>query len=260
MMLWVPLLVIILFIGLIRAAVTNNTSTRIAAMGLGILGGLVGALAVYNSIYWLHPRIAREEFLAMGLFFPIIGIVGGILALTRPAVAGALMLVSGIGSVIAVAVFLPPFWHQATYDHASFALITGGALSLVAREKGPATGKVATVLGIVGGFLSTLGSWSYIEFLLRPGRVLGAEVLIFWVIFWGLLPLMAIAGGILALRRPGIAATLMLASGTLGLGGFVATGFLDFMLFYVFVGLLLILGSALALASCEKRQQKRLSS
>lgn len=83
---------------------------RIAALILGILGGLFG---LGGAIMVLFVGGAASAFNAEGaetvaslglaaIPFSILGIVGGSLALSKPKVAGWLMLISAIGGTIAI--------------------------------------------------------------------------------------------------------------------------------------------------------------
>jgi hypothetical protein len=84
---------------------------RIAAMVLGIIGGLIGAGGVFEAIIiWRLPAEYLAEYVAWeGLLFPIMAIGGGVLALGRPAVGGILMLVSAIGGFVAAHLHWPIF-------------------------------------------------------------------------------------------------------------------------------------------------------
>ena len=128
---------------------------RIAAMVLGILGGLIGAYLVTFSPWEVPAWI----LLTWILLLPVAAIAGGVLALRRPAVGGILMLVSGIAGVIAAHLYWlhPGYWLG--YIFAGILLITGGAIALAAREKRPAARVAVMALGILGGLFDASGAY-----------------------------------------------------------------------------------------------------
>ncbi|MCL0099174.1 hypothetical protein M1O16_05020 [Dehalococcoidia bacterium] len=128
---------------------------RIAAMVLGILGGLIGAYLVTFSPWEVPAWI----LLTWTLLLPVVAIAGGVLALRRPAVGGILMLVSGIAGVIAAHLYWlhPGYWLG--YIFAGFLLIMGGAIALAAREKRPAARVAVMALGILGGLFGAYGAY-----------------------------------------------------------------------------------------------------
>ncbi|MBT9143599.1 MAG: hypothetical protein DDT29_02007 [Dehalococcoidia bacterium] len=167
---------------------------RKAAMALGILAGLLGAGWFYYESKGLTVEIPVEQ-LAWVLFLCTMGFGGGVLALIKPAVAGILMLISGIGS-FAVALIVG-------YAPLTLPLIAGGALALAACAKQPAARAAASALGILAGILGALGA--YITFFLRPGELLYSLMLF-------LFPLIAIAGGVIVLSRPAVGGILMVVT------------------------------------------------
>jgi len=72
---------------------------REAAMVLGIIGGAIGILALFTALEVLG-------ILAWGILSSLMGIAGGALALTKPKVAGILMLASAISGWGAAYMFL----------------------------------------------------------------------------------------------------------------------------------------------------------
>ncbi|MBT9140988.1 MAG: hypothetical protein DDT30_01574 [Dehalococcoidia bacterium] len=217
-------------------------TARRAAMALGILGGLVYAFCT-TYVAMGDPELTGEVLSAV-LLLPVMAIAGGLLALTRPAAAGILMLISGIGGIVF------PFlgWRLDDFGLVSpfvtLLLIPGGILALAAAcEKHPPARIAAMVFGTLAGFVGTFGVAS-------TGAMAG-EILI-----WGLLcSLMAIIGGVLTLTRPTIARTLMLLSGIGSFGAAVLVIIFEafvlwddgfFVASYFIAGFLLILGGALA--------------
>jgi hypothetical protein len=179
---------------------------RKAAKALGIVSALFSALSIWWAQFlgWLGPFAG--DFLVF-----VVGIGGGVLALTRPVAAGILMLVTGIGGFIAVHVFHLPLFSWPTIV-AFFPLISGGVLALTAREKQPAARVAAMILGIFGGLCSSYATYVVIATAMPGGFVI-----------WGFLcSLMAIAGGAISLDRPTQAGKLMLLS-AIGSGGITFT-------------------------------------
>jgi len=218
---------------------------RIAAMVLGIVGGLLLFLLVHGILQWelAHGGIDTLGWVFFGFFMGLAGmaIAGGILALVRPVIGGIFMLVSGIGGfmislqllfLILVPIIVGP------------PLIIGGILSLAAHKKLPAVRVVAMILGIVGGSLLVL----LLSEILHWGRTHEIGTL-GWVIVGFLMGLvgMAIVGGALALVRPVIGGIFMLVS---GIGGFmISLLFLFHFLVPFIVGPPLIIGGVLSLAT-----------
>jgi hypothetical protein len=83
---------------------------RIAALILGILGGLLGLGGAITALFaggvaGAFNAEGAETVVNLGLAaipFAILGIVGGSLAMAKPKVAGWLMLISAIGGTIAI--------------------------------------------------------------------------------------------------------------------------------------------------------------
>ena len=86
---------------------------RVAAMVLGLIGGVIGLFAGGFAIVVGGIGTATQSdragtvvvlgFIALGL--AVVGIVGGALAQAKPRVAAVLMLVAGIAGFIAVSLF-----------------------------------------------------------------------------------------------------------------------------------------------------------
>jgi hypothetical protein len=228
---------------------------RIAAMVLGIIGGLISAGGVFEDIIRGFPA----EYIAWeGLLFPIMAIAGGVLALVKPAVGGILMLVSAIGGFVAAYLHWPIFGWGGFYIFASFLLIAGSALSFAAYKKLPAVRVVAMVLGIFSGLFLSLLFHAMIHLGHGNGDLVPGVVLSLMAI-----ASMAIAGGALALVRPAVGGTLMLVGGIVsGIGSYIIVA--NFMahlwpllLSCTIAGLLLIIGATLSFAAAKERPPVR---
>jgi len=109
---------------------------KIAAMVLGILGGVFGILGALFALFIGGLGAGLEDpeagtVIGLGLaaiIISIVGIVGGAIALSRPAIAGYMMIASGILGFIAI---------SAGYIVAGPLLVIGGALALFASRQGP---------------------------------------------------------------------------------------------------------------------------
>ena len=107
---------------------------KIAAMILGIIGGLAGLGGAVFALFLGGiggafgaagaGLIAKLGFLAIP--FSILGIVGGALANTRPKASGFLMLASALGGVISISL---------AYSIAAILLLIGGIFSLIESRK-----------------------------------------------------------------------------------------------------------------------------
>ncbi|WP_079478839.1 hypothetical protein [Halobacillus salinus] len=105
--------------------------SRTTEMVLGILGGLFGFGAASFALFIGavdESLNGATEISALGktaFFFSIIAIAGGILVQFKPKLAGWLMLVSGVGLVIAISLFgvLPALF-----------LIAAGLMGIVRKE------------------------------------------------------------------------------------------------------------------------------
>ncbi|MCL0088163.1 hypothetical protein M1O19_06245 [Dehalococcoidia bacterium] len=246
---------------------------RIAAMVLGILGGLFGAYGAHLVLPW-----PGELLWSLILFlFSLIAIAGGILALRRPAVGGILMLIPWIGFFLVAPFGLFREYHEGMpfvsfwlYIIASLLLFAGAILALADYQSRSIARIVALVLGISAGVIGALGVYGGVPVVPGGFLALGA-----------LLSTMGIAGAVLTRGRPGVAGTLMLVS---GIGGFAAalivrvfavelsvvhylyttatvTGeAIIFCMAYAIAGFPMIAGAILALAAREKWPQERLSS
>jgi len=236
---------------------------RIAAMVLGLIGGLVSALGVY----WGWPGVGGE-YLAWGILSSIFGIAGGILALRRPKVSGVLMLLGGMGgwsALLAVLVFEGLYCqvhgaprlcdaHFAFYRAFIFAgspLFIGAALSHAASKEYHRGSIAAMVLGLIGGLIGILGVW-HSPWI--PGEYL----------VWGILSsFIGIAGGTLALKKPKVSGILMLLSAMGGWSAVIAALIFEgfwylgthlpiFTFRYIIAGPLLFIGAALSLLACKE--------
>lgn len=106
---------------------------RSAARILGIVGGILGLLAAFGVLFFGG---LGQAFGALGagivvdlgwlaLIASIVGIVGGVLAISKPALAGALMLVGGVLGFIAITLFWVP---------SGLLLIAGAILAFIGRR------------------------------------------------------------------------------------------------------------------------------
>jgi len=229
---------------------------RIAAIA-GVIGGLLWFASLLRSPAWLHP--VHAEILTLGVVLSVVGIVGGILALVRPAVGRILMLASAVGGF---SVPFALFWQESIWQGVGWiirpfpafpVLIVGvsGALLLVTWKKPSRARIAALVLGIVAALMSAGAAQITIG---RIGE--GPAALSPFFSFIG------IVGGILALARPRIAWMLMVVA---GIGCFLAAVVFFFAVFfaygeivpllaYILAGLLFITaGGMLALASSRER-------
>ena len=66
-------------------------------------------------------------FFFVALIFALMGIVGGVIAIPKPKIAGILMLIGGIGSIICIG--------PALFVLGGVLLIPGGILALIAARK-----------------------------------------------------------------------------------------------------------------------------
>ncbi|MCL0058531.1 hypothetical protein M1O47_02460, partial [Dehalococcoidia bacterium] len=122
---------------------------RKAAMVLGIIGGAIGMFTVYIILDWppasfilniLNWRVGlRVDLVPSAAWFflsSLVAIGGGVLALTRPKVAGILMLssiINNAGALLLLALegpSLPPIVLLIVYLLASSFLASGGILAL----------------------------------------------------------------------------------------------------------------------------------
>src|ERR1035437_10278852 len=107
---------------------------RIAALILGIIGGIIGLFAAGAAIAigGVGTAVGANQagmvvslgFAAIGL--SVLGIVGAALALAKPKLAGVLMIIAGIGGFIAVSI---------AYIVAGPLLLIGGLFALLARGR-----------------------------------------------------------------------------------------------------------------------------
>jgi len=106
---------------------------RISALILGLIGGIGGFIAAIvvlsgGGIGSVFGAEGAETLIGQGwaaILISLIGIIGGALALSKPTVAGILLLISGIGGFIAIGLF---------YLFGGPLLIIGGIFALVARR------------------------------------------------------------------------------------------------------------------------------
>jgi hypothetical protein len=112
----------------------QSTGMKWAAAILGILGGVAGAIGavvaiVVGGIGSAFGAEGAESISALGiaaLVLAIAGTVGGAIAVPKPKIAAVLMLISGIGGIIAV---------FAAYVFGGALLIIGGVLALLALRQ-----------------------------------------------------------------------------------------------------------------------------
>jgi hypothetical protein len=86
---------------------------RIAALVLGIIGGIFGIMSarlafLVGGMGDFFDAEGAETVVGLGwsaLFFCLVGIVGAGLAMVRPLVAAVLMLISAIGVIVSISLF-----------------------------------------------------------------------------------------------------------------------------------------------------------
>ncbi|MCL0089128.1 hypothetical protein M1O54_02015 [Dehalococcoidia bacterium] len=135
---------------------------RKAAMVLGIIGGAIGLLIAYNIVYiildWVVFRVRLAPVAAWFFLSSLAAIGGGVLALTRPKVAGILMLssiINNAGAFLLLALEgpnLPPIFTFIAYPLASSFLASGGILALISSRERPVRTRVV-LAGIIAGLL-----------------------------------------------------------------------------------------------------------
>lgn len=105
---------------------------KIAALILGILGGLAGLI---GSIFALFIggieafSLGGSSIIAFGwvaLFLSLLGIVAGAISMGKTKIAGILMLIAGVGGFICISL---------AYVVAGPLLIIGGILALIGSRK-----------------------------------------------------------------------------------------------------------------------------
>ena len=112
---------------------------KIAALILGILGGLAGLMAavLVLGVGGFFASLETTGFDAEGtsqiiglgwaaIPIAILGIVGGSISIAKPKIAGILMLISGVGGFIAI---------SAGWIIAGILLIIGGILAIVGNRQ-----------------------------------------------------------------------------------------------------------------------------
>lgn len=107
---------------------------RIASLILGILGGLFGlggAILVFftGGVAGAFSAEGADTMVSLGLAaipFAILGIIGGSLAMSKPKIAGWLMLISAVGGTISI---------SAGYVLGGVMLFVGGIFALIDGRK-----------------------------------------------------------------------------------------------------------------------------
>lgn len=107
---------------------------RLAALILGILGGIVGILGggaatLIGGVGQVLEAEGASTVVGLGMAAiptAILGIVGGAMAMARPKAAGIMMLISAGAGVIFV---------SAAYYIAAIMLVAGGILALVGQKE-----------------------------------------------------------------------------------------------------------------------------
>jgi len=193
---------------------------RIVAAGLGVLGGVMGAIPSLSLL--LFPRPGWPGFFlyapAMwGTLASLMAIGGGILALERPRVGGILML---LGAVVGWSAMID------AYFHTSFFLLPAMVLALAPEKKRPAAIYVAMSLGIIGGLFAVVSAFAGAAEILWMYRGREEFPFVFWT--WVLLfPGMGLPAGVLVLAKPQVAGILMVISAISGVAGFIGLGMLE---------------------------------
>ena len=97
---------------------------KLAATVLGIIGGIAVAYMAFAAVMFGG---LGTPFFFVALIFALMGIVGGVIAIPKPKIAGILMLLGGIGSIICIG--------PALFVFGGVLLIPGGILALIAARK-----------------------------------------------------------------------------------------------------------------------------
>lgn len=116
---------------------------RVAALVLGIIGGIIGLFASGVALFvgGLGAALQSQganQIISLGwaaLLLSIIGIIGGAIAMAAPKFGGGMMLVAGVGGFISVSL---------AYIVAGPLLIIGGLLAVFAKKPKPAVIAPAT--------------------------------------------------------------------------------------------------------------------
>ncbi|MCL0065654.1 hypothetical protein M1N79_02045, partial [Dehalococcoidia bacterium] len=240
-------------------------------LALGVTGAVLGGFGAFPAFSFRCPVMILWTSL---VFLMALG--GGILALSKPKMAGRLLLLSAAAGWLAPVGMIALQWGIrlelglllviAHYSLAGLLLIAGAALALNLAKERPAAINGAMVLGIIGGLLAGLCA-----LVVDPPFMLQAEKLLSWKIHYGiwvlLFAVMGFTAGMLAPKRPKAAGTLMLISGVSGGIGYYLLR--DVPWEWLFGGyecwlcalasLLLMLGGAFALTSTKKQPKEGVS-
>jgi hypothetical protein len=107
---------------------------RIAALILGIIGGIIGLVAAgvalaIGAIGSVAGAQGSDTVIGLGwaaLGLSVVGIIGGALAMAKPGASALLMLIAGVGGFIAISL---------AYVVAGPLLIVGAVLAFVGRSR-----------------------------------------------------------------------------------------------------------------------------
>jgi hypothetical protein len=118
---------------------------RVAALILGIIGGIIGLFAAGAALFIGAVGTATGAEQAGGvvgggwaaLALSVVGIIGGALAMAKPRAAAVLMLIAAIGGFISVFI---------AYVVAGPLLLVGAMLAYVGNRKAPAATASATAV------------------------------------------------------------------------------------------------------------------
>lgn len=113
---------------------------RVTSLILGIIGGIAGFSGAVFALFFggvdaAFSASGTSSIVGLGIvaiFFSLIGLVGGALALNRPKIAGIMMLIAAIGGLISIS------WG---YVVAFPVLLIGGILALIGQRKNKADNK-----------------------------------------------------------------------------------------------------------------------
>jgi hypothetical protein len=232
---------------------------------LGVIGGLWWFVSIVRHFVDTPPDIPPNEVLALSVLLSLAGILGGILALTKSARGGTLMLASGLGGFFAPffvfwfwldSIWRGELWFWALFPTTPIFIVgVGGALLMATWGQRSGTRIATLTLGIIAGFVSTHTAH-------HQGMRFIEEEILFLGVFSSF---MGIAGAVLALAMPRKAGWLMLASGA---GCFIAAflvlffvnGFSAAIIFnvaHLFAGVLFMIGGILALVPRKERPASR---
>jgi hypothetical protein len=205
-------------------AIKERPAAIYPAMAFAMFGGLFAIIcslfmapAMMRPLVPLPQEIELLVYWSWALLFPGIGLLGGILLLIKPKVAGILTLISG--GIIGPPGFiyydlLREYYSIPICVLASYPLIIAGIIALVERKR-PIAIYIATALAMYGGAIATVCTYAVLRALWQAPDVLqGIERLA--VLTWAdLFPGMALLGGIVLLIKPKVGGILTIINGSI---------------------------------------------